>query len=320
MSFMWDIKKEIFIKVSEAINDSLKWEFNDHFDDEHFIAINGYIEDEIWMVKFHYKTKEITIVKSLNGEVSEEIEFDYSLNNDIVDLLNSLEKKIESNSRKLKKSHEIQAKTTKSENHEMQISNDEVQKVLNENIIFKKRLFVAIPILFTICISLILNDWFYTSLIFGFIAILLSLAVFGTMTSENEVRKDLFKKKNEVVQKERAEAEREKNRKEQLKKQKELEKINKEKEERRLKELEERNRLKIKSLLNSSSRIYFSSSFVSEDSDIYMIDSDNNRILEESKTTANKLYSEGFIIEDIDKTGKSAQLDSFNFVIRFSKL
>jgi len=317
MSFMWDINKEIFIKVSEVINDSLKWEFNDHFDDEHFLAINGYIEDEIWMVKFHYKTKEITIVKSLNGEVSEEIEYDYSLNNDIVDLLNSLEKKTESNSKKLIKSNEIQAK---SENHEIQISNDEVQKVLNENIIFKKKSFVAIPILFTICISLILNDWFYTSLIFGFIAILLSLAVFGTVTSENEVRKNLFKKKNEVVQKQRADAEREKNRKEQLKKQKELEKINKEKEERRLKELEKRNKLKIASLLNSSTRVYFSYSFVSEDSDIYMIDSDNNRILEESKTTANKLYSEGFIIEDIDKTGQSAQLDSFNFVIRFSKL
>jgi len=317
MSFMWDINKEIFIKVSEVINDSLKWEFNDHFDDEHFLAINGYIEDEIWMVKFHYKTKEITIVKSLNGEVSEEIEYDYSLNKDIVDLLNSLEKKTESNSKKLIKSNEIQAK---SENHEIQISNDEVQKVLNENIIFKKKSFVAIPILFTICISLILNDWFYTSLIFGFIAILLSLAVFGTVTSENEVRKNLFKKKNEVVQKQRADAEREKNRKEQLKKQKELEKINKEKEERRLKELEKRNKLKIASLLNSSTRVYFSYSFVSEDSDIYMIDSDNNRILEESKTTANKLYSEGFIIEDIDKTGQSAQLDSFNFVIRFSKL
>ena len=317
MSFMWDINKEIFIKVSEVINDSLKWEFNDHFDDEHFLAINGYIEDEIWMVKFHYKTKEITIVKSLNGEVSEEIEYDYSLNKDIVDLLNSLEKKTESNSKKLIKSNEIQAK---SENHEIQISNDEVQKVLNENIIFKKKSFVAIPILFTICISLILNDWFYTSLIFGFIAILLSLAVFGTITSENEVRKNLFKKKNEVVQKQIADAEREKNRKEQLKKQKELEKINKEKEERRLKELEKRNKLKIASLLNSSTRVYFSYSFVSEDSDIYMIDSDNNRILEESKTTANKLYSEGFIIEDIDKTGQSAQLDSFNFVIRFSKL
>jgi len=317
MSFMWDINKEIFIKVSEVINDSLKWEFNDHFDDEHFLAINGYIEDEIWMVKFHYKTKEITIVKSLNGEVSEEIEYDYSLNKDIVDLLNSLEKKTESNSKKLIKSNEIQAK---SENHEIQISNDEVQKVLNENIIFKKKSFVAIPILFTICISLILNDWFYTSLIFGFIAILLSLAVFGTVTSENEVRKNLFKKKNEVVQKQIADAEREKNRKEQLKKQKELEKINKEKEERRLKELEKRNKLKIASLLNSSTRVYFSYSFVSEDSDIYMIDSDNNRILEESKTTANKLYSEGFIIEDIDKTGQSAQLDSFNFVIRFSKL
>ena len=269
------------------------------------------------MVKFHYKTKEITIVKSLNGEVSEEIEYDYSLNNDIVDLLNSLEKKTESNSKKLIKSNEIQAK---SENHEIQISNDEVQKVLNENIIFKKKSFVAIPFFFTICISLILNDWFYTSLIFGFIAILLSLAVFGTITSENEVRKNLFKKKNEVVQKQRADAEREKNRKEQLKKQKELEKINKEKEERRLKELEKRNKLKIASLLNSSTRVYFSYSFVSEDSYIYMIDSDNNRILEESKTTANKLYSEGFIIEDIDKTGQSAQLDSFNFVIRFSKL
>lgn len=320
MSFMWDINKEIFIKVSKAINESLKWEFNDHFDDEHFVAINGYSEDEIWMVKFHYKTKEITIIKSLNGEVSEEIKYDYSLNKDIVILLNNIEKKPKSNSKNFNKSHETQVETTKSENHDIQISNDEVQKVLSENIIFKKKLFVAIPILFTICISLILNDWFYTSLIFGLIAIILLLAVFGTITNENEVRKDLLKKKIEVVQKERAEAEREKNKKEQLKKQKELEKINKEKEERRLKELEERNKLKIKSLLNSSTRIYFSYSFVSEDSDIYMIDSDNNRILEETKTTANKLYSEGFIIEDIDKTGQSAQLNSFNFVIRFSKM
>jgi len=102
---------------------------------------------------------------------------------------------------------------------------------------------------------------------------------------------------------------REKKAKDDLKKTQELIKIRKEKEKKILLEL-----------TNSDERVYFSYSFVSVKSDLYLINSLNNKIIESSKTCAEKLYSQGYKIVDIDKTGKSAQLEAFNFVIRFSKI
>ena len=102
---------------------------------------------------------------------------------------------------------------------------------------------------------------------------------------------------------------REKKAKDDLKKAQELVKIKKEKEKKILVEL-----------TNSDERVYFSYSFVSVKSDLYLINSLNNEIIESSKTCAEELYSQGYKIVDIDKTGKSAQLEAFNFVIRFSKI
>lgn len=87
-----------------------------------------------------------------------------------------------------------------------------------------------------------------------------------------------------------------------------------------IKTQKEREKKIISELINSNERVYFSYSFVSVKSDLYLINSLNNKILESSKTCAENLYKEGFKIVDIDKTGKSAQLESFNFVIRFSKI
>lgn len=116
----------------------------------------------------------------------------------------------------------------------------------------------------------------------------------------------------QIAEKEKKEAEakaiREKQAAEELKKEKE-----------RLRLLREKEKKIVQELLKSNERVYFSHSFVSERSDLYLIHSLNNQIIESSLTNAEKLYSEGFRIIDIDKTGQSAQLESFNFIIRFSK-
>jgi len=91
------------------------------------------------------------------------------------------------------------------------------------------------------------------------------------------------------------------------------------KEKERLKLLKEKEKGIIQELLKSNERVYFSHSFVSEKSKLYLINSLNNKIIEGSLTSAENLYSDGFRIVDIDKTGQSAQLESFNFIIRFSK-
>jgi len=93
----------------------------------------------------------------------------------------------------------------------------------------------------------------------------------------------------------------------------------KKKEQERIKKQKEKEKKLLSDLLNSNERVYFSYSFVSKTSDLFLIDSSTNNILKFSKTNAEKLYEEGFKIVDIDKTGSSAQLEDFNFVIRFSK-
>jgi hypothetical protein len=39
----------------------------------------------------------------------------------------------------------------------------------------------------------------------------------------------------------------------------------------------------------------------------------------DKKTTLKDLYQKGWVLTDIDKTGKSAQLEDFNFIVRLSK-
>ena len=92
------------------------------------------------------------------------------------------------------------------------------------------------------------------------------------------------------------------------------------KDQQRVKLKKEKEKKNLSDLLDSNERIYFSYSFVSNKSDLFLIDSTNNNILENSLTCAEKLYSQGFKIVDIDKTSQSAQLESFNFVIRFSRI
>jgi len=106
---------------------------------------------------------------------------------------------------------------------------------------------------------------------------------------------------------------------------KRLEEENKQKEQQeralelqRKKQLEEENE-KISNLLNSNIRVYFSYSFVNENSELFLIDPENNSVIQSSVTTPHKLYHEGYRLKDVDKTGQSAQLDSFNFNLRFQK-
>ena len=95
-----------------------------------------------------------------------------------------------------------------------------------------------------------------------------------------------------------------------------------------IKEEERKERLRIRAeedakllndMHNSTHRVYFSYSLVNEDSPIYLVHPNTNSIIDLSETTLKKLYADGWRLQDIDKTGKSAQLEDFNFIIRLSK-
>jgi len=126
-----------------------------------------------------------------------------------------------------------------------------------------------------------------------------------------------FFRKKKLTPKQIAEKEKKDAEAKALREKKAAEELKKEKE--RLKLLRQKEKKIVDELLKSKERVYFSHSFVSEKSKLYLINSPSNQIIESSSTNAEKLYSEGFRIIDIDKTGQSAQLESFNFVIRFSK-
>lgn len=85
----------------------------------------------------------------------------------------------------------------------------------------------------------------------------------------------------------------------------------------RIQKLEEEKLLK--ELLNSSERVYFSYSLVNETSSLFLINPSSNKLIEASETSLKNLYSDNWKLKDIDKTGKSAQLEDFNFVVRVSK-
>ena len=72
-------------------------------------------------------------------------------------------------------------------------------------------------------------------------------------------------------------------------------------------------------LSSKNRRIYFSYSLVNTESELYLINPTNNTMLESSKTNLNELYKDGWQIKDIDKTGQSAQFDSFNMLVRLEK-
>ena len=120
----------------------------------------------------------------------------------------------------------------------------------------------------------------------------------------------------ERIEKERAEKERaEKERAEKERAEKErLE------EQSKLKEKEEKEWIE-KQYNEYSHLLLFSDSLVSENSPVYLIrESENgNNIIKSSKTNLKTLYNQGWKLCDIDKTGKSAQLDSINCVMRIQK-
>lgn len=72
-------------------------------------------------------------------------------------------------------------------------------------------------------------------------------------------------------------------------------------------------------MLTSTHRVYFSYSLVNEDSPIYLVHPNTNSIIDRSQTSLKKLYVDGWRLLDIDKTGKSAQLEDMNFIVRLSK-
>ena len=83
----------------------------------------------------------------------------------------------------------------------------------------------------------------------------------------------------------------------------------------RLIELQKERESFIKSLEDKNELFYFSYSFVSENSPLYLIHGVNNDVISESKTTLKELYAKGFCLFQADKTGKSAQMNDFNFLI-----
>ena len=127
----------------------------------------------------------------------------------------------------------------------------------------------------------------------------------------------LFFKKKKPTPEQIAEQE-EKNRKlkEEQERQAEIEKEKRKEQERKRKEAEQQ---LLAELENSKYRLYFSYSLVSEDSSIYLINPLTNNIVESSETSLKKLYQTGWRLVDVDKTGKSAQLSDFNFVLRLEK-
>jgi Skp family chaperone for outer membrane proteins len=82
--------------------------------------------------------------------------------------------------------------------------------------------------------------------------------------------------------------------------------------------MEEEQKL-LNEMLHSTQRVYFSYALVNESSPMYLIHPSSNMVMQASETTLKQLYAEGWKLLDVDKTGKSAQLNDFNFVLRLSK-
>lgn len=73
------------------------------------------------------------------------------------------------------------------------------------------------------------------------------------------------------------------------------------------------------SIEQSNHRVYFSYSLVNEESEIYPIDGTANDVIVEGKTNLKELYAQGFRLTKAEKTGASAQLDAFNFLLHLER-
>lgn len=67
--------------------------------------------------------------------------------------------------------------------------------------------------------------------------------------------------------------------------------------------------------------IYFSHSFVNENSPIHKINGQGSGayVDESTETTASKMINQGWKLSHAIKTSQSAQLESFNFLLIFEK-
>ena len=75
----------------------------------------------------------------------------------------------------------------------------------------------------------------------------------------------------------------------------------------------------IEKLSSANNRTYFCYSLVNTESILYLINPENNSVIESSRTNLSTLYKEGWRLIDVDKTGKTAQLDAFNSIVRLKK-
>lgn len=108
--------------------------------------------------------------------------------------------------------------------------------------------------------------------------------------------------------------------KEELRKEQEAQ-IEKERQERnkREAELKKARQAMLDIIEQSNYRVYFSHSLANEDSEIHPIDCSTNDVIVEGKTNLKELYDQGFRLTKAEKTGSSAQLDAFNFLLHVER-
>lgn len=108
--------------------------------------------------------------------------------------------------------------------------------------------------------------------------------------------------------------------KEELRKEQEAQR-EKERQERKKREAEikKARQAMLDSIEQSNYRVYFSHSFVNEESEIHPIDGSTNDVIIEGKTNLKELYAQGFRLTKAEKTGASAQLDAFNFLLHLER-
>jgi hypothetical protein len=93
----------------------------------------------------------------------------------------------------------------------------------------------------------------------------------------------------------------------------------KEEKERKAKEAEKKKEEEFFKLFETETElIFFTYNLNNENSSLYLVDQ-NGKVQTEQETSLKKLYQKYWVISDIDKTGKSAQLEDFNFLIRVAR-
>ena len=84
-------------------------------------------------------------------------------------------------------------------------------------------------------------------------------------------------------------------------------------------ELKKARKAMLDSFEQSNYRVYFCHSLVSEESEIHPLDGSTNDVIVEGKTNLKELYAQGFRLTTAEKTGASAQLDAFNFLLHLER-